>query len=243
LELTIDNARVRLTVFLGFLIGMAAGGPALGQDVDNGVINHEGILDEESAEIGFKKRPPAQPPGPLYPSRPFFGDTHLHTSQSFDAMMFGNSLGPDDAYRFASATRSTPAAGCAGRRPAASILARSSSSSTRAGATSRALPRSASRRSVRPRGRRDARKASMGFASSHSRSTARAKATPSASRWFRPVFSDSPIRGAGGGPSFRRARRIVTARTLLSISACHQLFVGTFAGDSLLRVKLDPERP
>lgn len=36
-----------------------------------------------------------------YPDRVFFGDTHLHTSYSFDAGMVGDRLGPDAAYRFA----------------------------------------------------------------------------------------------------------------------------------------------
>jgi hypothetical protein len=36
-----------------------------------------------------------------YPTRPYFGDTHLHTTLSFDAGSFGNRLGPEDAYRFA----------------------------------------------------------------------------------------------------------------------------------------------
>ncbi|WP_028753582.1 DUF3604 domain-containing protein [Rhizobium leucaenae] len=36
-----------------------------------------------------------------YPTRPFFGDTHLHTSFSMDAGAFGARLGPRDAYRFA----------------------------------------------------------------------------------------------------------------------------------------------
>ena len=36
-----------------------------------------------------------------YPNQVFFGDTHCHTSFSTDAGMFGNKLGPDDAYRFA----------------------------------------------------------------------------------------------------------------------------------------------
>jgi hypothetical protein len=36
-----------------------------------------------------------------YPQRPYFGDTHLHTSYSTDAGMLGNYLGPDEAYRFA----------------------------------------------------------------------------------------------------------------------------------------------
>ena len=36
-----------------------------------------------------------------FPSRPLFGDTHLHTSFSFDAGAFGARLTPSDAYRFA----------------------------------------------------------------------------------------------------------------------------------------------
>lgn len=33
-----------------------------------------------------------------YPTRVFWGDTHLHTSYSFDAGSFGNRLGPEDSY-------------------------------------------------------------------------------------------------------------------------------------------------
>ncbi len=36
-----------------------------------------------------------------YADKVFFGDTHLHTSYSTDAGMFGNKLGPEEAYRFA----------------------------------------------------------------------------------------------------------------------------------------------
>ena len=36
-----------------------------------------------------------------YPDRVYFGDTHLHTSYSTDAGMFGTRLGPEEAYRFA----------------------------------------------------------------------------------------------------------------------------------------------
>ena len=39
--------------------------------------------------------------GRNYPSRVFWGDTHLHTSYSFDAGAFGARLSPEDAYRFA----------------------------------------------------------------------------------------------------------------------------------------------
>jgi hypothetical protein len=36
-----------------------------------------------------------------YPTRVLWGDTHLHTANSFDAAAFGNTLGPEVAYRFA----------------------------------------------------------------------------------------------------------------------------------------------
>ena len=39
--------------------------------------------------------------GRNYPTRVFWGDTHLHTENSLDAAAFGNTLGPETAYRFA----------------------------------------------------------------------------------------------------------------------------------------------
>jgi hypothetical protein len=40
-------------------------------------------------------------PQQTHPNRVFFGDTHVHTSWSWDAGMIGNTLGPEEAYRFA----------------------------------------------------------------------------------------------------------------------------------------------
>ncbi|MCB1843867.1 MAG: DUF3604 domain-containing protein, partial [Halioglobus sp.] len=41
-------------------------------------------------------------PGEAYPTRVYWGDTHLHTRYSVDANMFGNQhLGPAEAFRFA----------------------------------------------------------------------------------------------------------------------------------------------
>ena len=37
----------------------------------------------------------------VYPERVYWGDTHLHTSNSIDAFAFGAKLGPEDALRFA----------------------------------------------------------------------------------------------------------------------------------------------
>ncbi|MGD8796402.1 MAG: DUF3604 domain-containing protein [Thiohalophilus sp.] len=39
--------------------------------------------------------------GDDYPNRVFWGETHLHTSYSYDAGLVGNTLGPDEAYQFA----------------------------------------------------------------------------------------------------------------------------------------------
>ncbi len=61
-----------------------------------------GVLDEESAERIFPAKPDYSPwVGRDFPSRPFFGDTHLHTALSFDAGMIGGKLMPSDGYRFA----------------------------------------------------------------------------------------------------------------------------------------------
>ena len=50
-----------------------------------------------------------------YPDKVFFGDTHLHTSYSTDAGMFGNTLGPDEAYRFAKGETVTSSTGVRAR--------------------------------------------------------------------------------------------------------------------------------
>jgi len=52
---------------------------------------------------------------PPFPERPFFGDTHLHTSMSFDAGMFGAKLGPVEAYRFAKGEEVTSSTGLQAR--------------------------------------------------------------------------------------------------------------------------------
>ena len=61
----------------------------------------QGTLDKETATKLFPKAGYSPYAGRTYPTRPFFGDTHLHTSQSFDAIAFGCFVGPEEAYRFA----------------------------------------------------------------------------------------------------------------------------------------------
>lgn len=61
-----------------------------------------GTLDQETAAKAFPaKQPYSSYAGRNVPTRPFFGDTHLHTSFSMDAGAFGARLDPKDAYRFA----------------------------------------------------------------------------------------------------------------------------------------------
>jgi Protein of unknown function (DUF3604) len=78
---------------LAGLIAAALLSPAFAQDV--------GAPTKEQLQQALPK--PAYSPyvDRDFPTRPFFGDTHLHTSFSMDAGAFGARLGPKDAYRFA----------------------------------------------------------------------------------------------------------------------------------------------
>ena len=49
--------------------------------------------------------------GRNFPTRVFWGDTHLHTGMSMDAGAFGARLGPEDAYRFARGEELTSSTG------------------------------------------------------------------------------------------------------------------------------------
>src|SRR6478752_5971879 len=61
-----------------------------------------GTLTKQAADKLFPTKRPYSPyAGRNFPTRPFFGDTHLHTSFSMDAGAFGARIGPVDAYRFA----------------------------------------------------------------------------------------------------------------------------------------------
>jgi hypothetical protein len=54
-------------------------------------------------------------PAQNFPNRVFYGDTHLHTSYSTDAGMLGNTLGPEEAYRFARGETVTSSTGLPAR--------------------------------------------------------------------------------------------------------------------------------
>src|SRR5574339_916037 len=70
-----------------------------------------GTPDQKKIEKVFPKPPYSPYTGRNFPTRPFFGDTHLHTSFSMDAGAFGARLGPRDAYRFARGEEVTASSG------------------------------------------------------------------------------------------------------------------------------------
>ena len=68
--------------------------------------------DKETAESVHSSKPTYSPyAGRNFPTRPLFGDTHLHTSYSMDAGAFGARLGPRDAYVFAKGNEVTASSG------------------------------------------------------------------------------------------------------------------------------------
>jgi hypothetical protein len=78
---------------------------------DKPVVTDAGELNPEIAAKAFPKPPYSPYVGRNFPTRPLWGDTHLHTSVSFDAVGFGCHLGPEDAYRFARGEEVTSSTG------------------------------------------------------------------------------------------------------------------------------------
>jgi hypothetical protein len=71
-----------------------------------------GQADKATLEKVHPSKPNYSPyAGRNFPTRPLFGDTHLHTSFSMDAGAFGCRLGPRDAYRFARGEEVTSSTG------------------------------------------------------------------------------------------------------------------------------------
>jgi hypothetical protein len=71
-----------------------------------------GAADQAKLAKVHAAKPPYSPyVGRDYPTRPFFGDTHLHTSFSMDAGAFGARLTPSDAYVFAKGNEITASSG------------------------------------------------------------------------------------------------------------------------------------
>ena len=79
---------IHFNITIAVLTFMA--GPAFAQEF---------AIQEDDIDIGKKEYSPYLYQS--YPNRVFFGDTHLHTSFSTDAGMVGDTLGPEEALRFA----------------------------------------------------------------------------------------------------------------------------------------------
>lgn len=97
-----DNAAFKTAGLIG-LAALSLAVSAAAQDA--------GTPSREQVEKALPK--PAYSPyaGRNFPTRPLFGDTHLHTSFSFDAGAFGARLTPRDAYRFARGEQVTASSG------------------------------------------------------------------------------------------------------------------------------------
>jgi hypothetical protein len=85
------------------------------QDTASEVGTDVGTLYRDEAAALYKA--PAYSPyaGRDYPRRVLWGDTHLHTANSLDAAAFGNTLGPEPAYRFARGEEVVSSSGQAAR--------------------------------------------------------------------------------------------------------------------------------
>lgn len=91
-------------IALACLGALGAPSPASAQDA--------GHLSPEAAQKAHASKPPYSPyAGRNFPTRPLFGDTHLHTSFSMDAGAFGARLTPADAYVFAKGNEITASSG------------------------------------------------------------------------------------------------------------------------------------
>ena len=95
--------RLTLTLIFVFVAAAFAPGYAAAQINPN-------IQEGEASKLypGKAYSPYAQR---AFPSNVFWGETHLHTGLSLDAGLFGNTLTPDDAYRFARGEEITSSTG------------------------------------------------------------------------------------------------------------------------------------
>ena len=85
--------QIRLLLSVAAVLALAIATPALAQDP---------VPPKEALRDAFPTQKHFSPyAGRNFPTRVFWGDTHLHTSMSMDAGAFGARLTPEDAYRFA----------------------------------------------------------------------------------------------------------------------------------------------
>ena len=95
------RVKILATIAVTFLLGMFVNaGAAIAQQATETGTDIGTLYKDEVAPL--YKAPGYSPyAGRNYPARVLWGDTHLHTANSLDAAAFGNTLGPEEAYRFA----------------------------------------------------------------------------------------------------------------------------------------------
>jgi Protein of unknown function (DUF3604) len=103
--MTRQRARTTM-VFIGPLLtlSMVHGPVANAQEFE------AGTHPAERSDIQYSPYPEEN-----FPNNVYFGDTHLHTAYSTDAGMIGNTLGPEEAYRFAKGETVTSSTGLKAR--------------------------------------------------------------------------------------------------------------------------------
>jgi len=93
-------------------LACALAGPLLTQSAFGEGQTDIGQADQATLEKVHPAKPNYSPyVARTFPTRPFFGETHLHTSFSMDAGAFGCRLTPRDAYRFARGEEITSSTG------------------------------------------------------------------------------------------------------------------------------------
>jgi len=107
-----SNTTLALTCLAAVTVMLSSASVASAQDQDQ-------MRYHRDSEIDKNAHPAERPYSPWvdqnFPQRPLFGDTHLHTSVSFDAVAFGTTLTPEDAYRFALGEEITSSTGVRGK--------------------------------------------------------------------------------------------------------------------------------
>jgi len=87
---------------IAFAALLAVGLPHWSVAAERSGVGVSDIADKATLERAHSAKPVYSPYAARdFPTRPLFGDTHLHTAFSMDAGAFGARLSPRDAYRFA----------------------------------------------------------------------------------------------------------------------------------------------
>ena len=86
--------KIRSLAVVAVALAGGAPSPAVAQQV--------GLVPTEEEVRSTIKEPSYSPyAGRRFPTQVYWGDTHLHTSNSLDARALGATLGPEEAFRFA----------------------------------------------------------------------------------------------------------------------------------------------